>query len=79
MDRPVNQTNINTNGNLAEYKQEIPPVKDLNPRSPALRSGALGPITITSYCYLYLMLHKIYSVLTCDILGIGLLQVQYLF
>ena len=27
-----------------------------------------------SYCYLYLILHKFCSVLTCDILGIGLLS-----
>ena len=36
-------------------------------------------IIINSYCYLYLILHKFCSVLTCDILGICLLLVQYLF
>ena len=36
-------------------------------------------IFLLSYCYLYLILHKFCSVLTCDILGIGLLHVQYLF
>ena len=29
--------------------------------------------------YLYLILHKFWSVLKCDILGIGLLQMQYIY
>ena len=36
-------------------------------------------IFLLSYCNLYLVSHKFWSVLTCNILGIGLLLVQYLF
>ena len=34
---------------------------------------------LLSYWFLYLILHKFCSVLTCNILEIGLLYVQYLF
>ena len=34
---------------------------------------------LLSYCFWYLILNKFCRVLTCNILGIGLLYVQYLF